>query len=300
MAKIVQGTSFGGVINYVLNREEAKVIATKGIRNTDKDAMINSFEIQAKLNPITKPVAHISLNFSAQDSENLTDKVMVDMAQEYLKQMGYGNTQVLMVRHHDRAHSHVHMIINRIDFNGKRISDKNERRCSTKICKELTIKHGLYMSSGKENVNRHRLREPDKTKYMIYDSLVKNVPLSKSWKELEQRLKSEGIEIGFKTKGATSLVEGVRFTANNLSFNGSKVDRQFSYSKIDFALKQNVQSEQQLQQQTEPMHQERHEPNSAIASLGGLFNFSNTAFDPEEEEFRKHMLRKKKKRGVKR
>ena len=300
MAKIVQGTSFGGVINYVLNREEATVIATKGIRNTDKDAMINSFEIQAKLNSITKPVAHISLNFSDQDSENLTDKIMVDMAQEYLKQMGYGNTQVLMVRHHDRAHPHVHLIINRIDFNGKRISDKNERRCSTKICKELTIKHGLYMSSGKENVNRHRLREPDKTKYMIYDSLVKNVPLSKSWKELEQRLKSEGIEIGFKTKGATSLVEGVRFTANNLSFNGSKVDRQFSYSKIDFALRKNAQSEQQVQHQIASTHQDRSEPNNSIASLGGLFNFSNTSFDTEEEDFRKLMLRKKKKRGVKR
>ena len=50
MTKTVQGTSFGGVINYVLNRDEAKVIASKGIRNSDKDAMINSFEIQVRLN----------------------------------------------------------------------------------------------------------------------------------------------------------------------------------------------------------------------------------------------------------
>ena len=50
MAKIVQGISFGGVTNYVLNRKEAEVIATCSIRNTNKEAMINSFEIQVRLN----------------------------------------------------------------------------------------------------------------------------------------------------------------------------------------------------------------------------------------------------------
>ena len=300
MAKIVQGSCFRGVVNYVLNRDEAHTIATKGIRNTNKDAMINSFEIQSKLNPITKSVAHISLNFSTQDKDKLTDKVMAEIADEYLKKMGYGNTQVLMVRHEDKKHPHVHMILNRIDFNGKRISDQNERLRSTKICKDLTLKYGLYMSSGKENVNRNRLREPDKTKYMIYDSLVKNVPLSKSWKELQQRLKAEDIEIGFKTKGSTSQIEGVRFTANNITFNGSKVDKQFSYSKIDFTLKQNAYVERQSLQPTEPTHNQNYDQGSFSTALGGLFDFSdNPSTDPEEESFRKRMQQKKKK-GIKR
>lgn len=105
----------------------------------------------------------------------------------------------LIVRHSDREHPHIHFILNRIDFNGERISDNNERLRSMKVCKDLTARHELYMSSGKENVKRHRLREPDATKYRIYDTLVKNVPLSKSWEELDRRLKAEGIVMGFKT-----------------------------------------------------------------------------------------------------
>ena len=189
--------------------------------------------------------------------------------------------------------------MNRIDFNGKRIPDQNERFRSTALCKEITLKHGLYVSSGKENVKREQLREPDATKYRIYDALVKHVPQSKSWQELRSRLKTEGIELGFKTKGSTDQIEGVRFTMNNLSFNGSKVDRQFSYSKIDYALRQNNRTEQQSlppvqQSQHRPEH---HESNTIGDSIGSLFDMPilPNGTDPEEEAFRKRMQRKKKK-----
>ena len=302
MAKIVQGNSFSNAVNYVLNRKEADIIATKGVRNIDKESIIRSFETQARLGNIAKPVAHISLDFSAQDREKLTNQKMIEIADEYMKKMGYGNTQVLIVRHTDRDHPHIHLIMNRIDFNGKRISDQNERFRSTALCKEITLKHGLYVSSGKENVKREQLREPDATKYRIYDALVKHVPQSKSWQELRSRLKTEGIELGFKTKGSTDQIEGIRFTMNNLSFNGSKVDRQFSYSKIDYALRQNNRGEQQSlppvqQSQHRPEH---HESNTIGDSIGSLFDMPilPNGTDPEEEAFRRQIQRKKKKKGI--
>lgn len=296
MAKIVQGSCFRGAINYVLDREKAEHLASKGVRTSDKNAMIHSFERQAKLNPIAKPVAHISLDFSAQDKDKLTSKMMVEIALEYMKKMGYGNTQVLMVRHFDREHPHLHLILNRVDFDGKRISDRNEKLRNMTVCKELTAKHGLYLSSGKENVKRHRLREPDATKYQIYDSLVKNVPLSKSWAELEKRLKAEGIEVGFKTKGSTSQIEGVRFTANDLSFNGSKVDRQFSYSKIDWQLKQNARQHEFAQRQTfEPAQHHSHNTETGIGSLLSILPDMNDSVPEHEETLAEAEARRRKK-----
>ncbi|CDN32704.1 Mobilization protein BmgA [Mucinivorans hirudinis] len=188
--------------------------------------------------------------------------------------------------------------MNRIDFNGKRISDQNERFRSTKICKEITIKHGLYVSSGKENVKRKQLREPNATKYRIYDALCKHVPQSRSWGELRSRLRTEGVELGFKTKGSTDQIEGVRFTMNNLSFNGSKVDRQFSYSKIDCALRRNAREQQSI---TPTLYTPSTPTHSAVEQVsnafGGLFDMPilPNGTDPEEEAFRKRMQRKKKK-----
>lgn len=188
VAKIVQGRGFKGATNYVLDKNKAELLAADGLRLSTKDSIIRSFITQSSLNPISKPVAHISLDFSVQDKEMLTNRKMVEIAREYMEKMGYGNTQYLIAQHNDTDHPHLHLILNRVDSEGKRISDKNERLRSTQACKELTNKHGLYFAKGKENVKRHRLREPDKSKYEIYDALKSAVPRANSWQELTLRL----------------------------------------------------------------------------------------------------------------
>ena len=304
MAEIVQGRGFKGVLNYVLDKHKAEVLWADGLRLSSRDSVVQSFVIQGKLNPISKPVAHISLDFSAQDKERLTNQKMAEIAGEYLQKMGYGNTQVLMVRHNDTDHPHLHLVLNRIDNDGKRISDRNERIRSTKVCKELTVKYGLYFAKGKENVKEHRLREPDKTKYEIYNALKIVLPACKSWQELVDNLKRQGITVDFKTKGSTDKVEGVKFSKNGYSFSGSKVDKQFSFSKIDFALRQNSRAEQQsvapVQQPQQPTQSTpSHSAVEQIGSItGGLFDGildANSSTDPEEEAFRRQMQRKKRK-----
>ena len=212
MGKISQGADFAGAVNYVLNRKEAQILATKGLRQGSNESMAESFNIQAQMNSIAKPVAHISLNFLKEDAAQLSDKKMVEIAVQYLEKMGYGNTQFLLVRHTDREHPHCHIIINRVDFEGKRISDKNEKRRNAKICRELTEKYGLHISEGKDDVKRHRLREPEKTKYEIYDSLKRNLVGCKSWNQLQGRLLNDGVDIEFKYNGSTDEVQGVKFT----------------------------------------------------------------------------------------
>lgn len=303
MAKIVQGRGFQGVLNYVLDKHKAEVLWADGLRLNDRNSVVQSFITQSSLNPIAKPVAHISLDFSAQDREKLTNQKMTEIAREYLQKMGYGNTQVLMVRHNDTDHPHLHMVLNRIDNDGKRISDRNERIRSTKVCKELTVKPGLYFAKGKENVKEYRLREPDKTKYEIYNALKSALPMCKNWQELVAILAKEGISIEFKTKGSTDTVEGIKFCKNGYSFSGSKVDKQFSFSKIDFALRQNSRVEQQSVASIQPRQPVQSAPNHSASEqiesiTGGLFDGlldTNPGTDPEEEAFRKQMQRKKKK-----
>ncbi len=292
MAKIVQGRGFAGAIHYVLGKQNCEVMMASGVGVNSIPELIRSFVMQSKLNDIAKPVAHISLNFSTQDKATLTNDKMRAIAVDYMAKMGYSKTQFLMVKHNDRDHPHLHLIINRVDFDGKRISDKNERIRNMKVCKELTQKNGLYVAGGKECVKRERLRGRDKTKYKIYDSLHKNLPRCKTWRELTERLRRDGIETSFKTKGATSQVEGVRFTADDTTFNGSKIDRMFSYSKIDFALNQNQKAEQDIDCKVEQNHSSLgHELLGAIGSI-----FEDTApYDDESEEeaFRHNMQRKK-------
>lgn len=203
---------------------------------------------------------------------------------------------------------HLHIAFNRVDNNGRTISDRNDRFRSEKICKELTAKYGLYFASGKEHVKEHRLKEPDKTKYEIYNALKSVIPGCKSWQELFGQLNRKGITTEFKMKSGTNEPQGIKFSKNGYHFNGSKVDKQFSFSKIDFALRQNNRVEQQQYSVVQPKQEQQSQPQqgfsstgsgSLLGSVGGLFDgllTPNLAYNPEEEEFRRRMQRKKKKK----
>jgi len=253
-AKIAKGSSFSGAVGYMLSKKEkAEILKAEGVRIEPKELTAKSFELQASMNPnIKKPVWHISLNFPRQDKDKLTNEKMIKIAEAYLQKMDIRNTQYLIVRHHDRSHPHIHLCINRIDNEGKLISDKNEKYRSTKICRELTEKHGLYIAPGKENVNRERLIGYDKTKYEIYDALKQAIPKSKTWNDLEKQLKKNGITFQFKTAGKTTNIQGIIFEKDGIKINGSKVDRECSYSKIDSEIKSNAfQALQEVKRQSQ-------------------------------------------------
>ena len=256
IAKIIKGADFGGVINYMLSKQEGKamVLASNNIGFTDQNLCVHEFVLQASMRPnVQKPVCHTILSFSANDADQLTDDVMIKIANEYLEKMGYGDTQSLIVRHSDRQHPHLHICINRIGNNGKTISDRNEKYRSTKICRELTERYGLTIGEGKQEVNRLRLRGEDKLRYEIFDAIKVVLPQSQTWKDFVAELEQQDITTRFKTKGNTDVVQGIIFEKDGCSFSGSKIDRSCSFSRLNAAIERNSHKQEQIHLQNEPM-----------------------------------------------
>ena len=256
IAKIIKGADFGGVINYMLSKQEGKamVLASNNIGFTDQNLCVHEFALQASMRPnVQKPVCHTILSFSSSDTERLTDDVMVKIANEYLEKMGYGDTQSLIVRHSDRHHPHLHICINRIGNNGKTISDHNEKYRSTKICRELTERYGLTIGEGKQEVNRSRLRGEDKLRYEIFDTIKSILLQSQTWKDFVAGLEQQGITTRFKTKGNTDVVQGIIFEKDGCSFSGSKIDRSCSFSRLNAEIEQNSHKQEKTNLQNEPM-----------------------------------------------
>ncbi len=304
IAKIVKGSSFKGVVNYILDKEkDAKILICDGLFVENKNTIAMSFDAQSKMNPkVTKPVGHISLAFHKEDEHRLTDRAMAGIALEYLKEMGITDTQVLIVRHFDKEHPHVHIAFNRIANNGRTISDRNERIRSARICKELTKKYNLYFASGKERVKQHRLKEPDKTKYGLYSILKSEVSRCGDWQQLAANLEKQGVDMRFKYKGKSDEVQGVVFIMNGYSFSGSKIDRQFSYSKIDAALERNRRTERMempppSRHEELPTFQPESRGNDDLYSGSiGLFMPDNANAQADENYFEEQLKRRNKKK----
>ena len=299
----MKGSGFKGIINYILDSKKGtELIDSSGVRTDGVSHIIQSFIDQTGLNPrVGKVVGHISLSFSAQDSPRLCNEWMVKVAREYMEKMGIKDTQYIIGRHFDKEHPHVHIAFNRIDNNGKTISDRNDRFKSEKICKELTTKYGLYFAGGKEKVKEHRLKEPDKTKYEIYQTLKAEIVQCRNWKDLLAHLKKQDIDVRFKFKSNSQEVQGIIFEKNGYHFNGSKVDRGFSYSKIDFALQQNNREHEQQMQGVADLISNVADVTSGLANgliEGGLDLFQTHGTVPAEVYNTLDKKKKKKKRKI--
>ena len=326
IGKITKGSEFAGCVAYVLREDKARLLVAEGVSGTPEE-MAEQFELQTLLNDKVKnTVGHISLSFSPEDGARLRndDNLMIKIAYEYMERMGIRDTQFIIARHTDRKHPHCHIVFNRVDNNGKTISDKNDRYRNEKVCKALTEKYGLYMADGKEHVNTERLRPHDKAKYDIYEALKQELPKATSWEQLREALHKQGIMTEFKYSRTGGRIEGVKFIKGKHVFSGSKIDRKFSFANIEKRLERNKKFREKYQQtqhtnetqrpsavprpQVAPVQREEPKPRyeesvieSVASGIGSLFTpsgYDATAAQEAEFAVEQRRLKKKKKRGI--
>lgn len=255
IGKVMTGRSFGGCVRYVVGKHDAVVLAAAGVRTQHVNEMINEFNLQRKYNPgLGKAVGHIALSWSAHDESKLTDEVMVSLAKEYLHKMKICETQYLVVKHQDKGHPHLHIVYNRVDNNGKTISDNFQRQRNVEVAKEMTLKHGFYLSPGKVAVNRDRLKGRDKAKYELYDAITLASKKVKDINELKQALVKQGIALHFKYKSGSTEIQGISFSKGEYKFKGSEIDRSLGYARLCQAIAEGQKKQQapQLPAQTAP------------------------------------------------
>lgn len=124
--------AFKGCVRYVLGKEQAKLLSAEGVLLGNAENIIRSFHTQSLMKPnIKHPVGHISLSYSPDDKDRLSDGTMVALAKEYMEEMGIRDTQYIIVRHFDNGNPHVHLVYNRIrrafNYQRKHRQRKHER-----------------------------------------------------------------------------------------------------------------------------------------------------------------------------
>lgn len=307
IAKIVKGASFKGCVQYVTGKDNATVLVSYGVLLGSVSEIADSFEYQRQLNPrVSKSVGHIALSFKPEDKDRLTDEMMTKIALEYMELMGIKDTQFLLVRHHNTANPHCHLVYNRVDNNGKTISDKMERRRSEKVVKQLKDKYGLTYSDGKGQTRTERLHYTERTKFEVKNAVNAALKDSKDWRDFIRKLQQRGVEVEFKRRrGNDDVIDGITFIKDGVRFKGSQIGRQFSFAKLNERLANDEQraavnhepTSRNEQPGLEPVLEQHHNHEPSFDFSLGLFDTNNPVNDPAEEEFRRRMQRKKKKRG---
>ena len=312
IGKLKKGASFGGCVRYVTGKDEAKILASDGVLLGTNAEIVQSFELQRQLNPrIKKPVGHIALSFKPEDKPRLTDDFMAKIALEYMQMMGNTKTQFIIVRHHNTDNPHCHIVYNRINNEGKLISDRNDYRRNEQVTKVLKSKYGLTYGTDKSKTNTRKLRNAERAKYEIHNVVKDVLKTAGSWQKFKNELAKRGVllEFVYKDKEQTK-VQGIRFSKDGYSFKGTQTSRDYSFGKLNARFEE---TENQVSAKTTPTrqyeqgyHKSNHEPSMSDSSQDpwdgissiGLFAPANAqTFEPFPEDESAKKKKKKRRRG---
>ena len=255
-------------------------------------------------------MGHIALSFKPEDKPRLTDEFMAKITLEYMQMMGITDTQFIIVRHHNTDNPHCHIVYNRINNEGKLISDRNDYRRNEQVTKSLKSKYGLTYGTDKSKTNTRKLRNAERAKYEIHNAVKDALKVVENWQKFKNELAKRGVHLEFvyKDKERTK-VQGIRFSKDGYSFKGTQISREYSFVKLDARLgteynrvspraesMQGGQPSCHQVEQTQPTAEHTQDPWSGISSIG-LFAPSNAqTYEPfPEDESAKKKKRKRRK-----
>jgi len=162
VAKINVGSSLYGALSYngeKVNEGEGKLLVAhkvfdQGDGKLDIARCMEDFKryIPEQVRS-EKPIAHISLNPHPDDK--LNDAELMNIAQEYMEKIGYGNQPYVVFKHSDISREHLHIVTLNVDERGRKLSDRYIHRRSKRATDALEQKYGLHPSGSR----RQRLEQ---------------------------------------------------------------------------------------------------------------------------------------------
>lgn len=240
IAKLVKGKGFRGVLEYDLQQEKGRILATNMAGRTPRELATEFGEIH-KLRPnIGKAVLHVSL--SAAPGEKLTDTQWREIGQRYLRGMGFTDNQYVITRHTDTEHEHIHIVANRITHAGGVVSDGQDYQRQETMVREIERDYGLQVVAPSHEAERRalskgeieqaiRTEQPSVRQQLqqLCDAAAKGCG---SFSEYQQRLADSGIDIIPVVQLEGAKLSGLSYRLDNVTLKGSDLGKHYTAAGI--------------------------------------------------------------------
>ena len=194
--KVIKGQDLKAAIRYntqKVNEGHAEVLSTHNlpIQGTEDTKLI-----ERMMRSFASPIKEMNTNIKnyvfhgviSPEEKDLSDKMLTDLAKDYMAQMGYANQPYFVVKHHDTDHTHIHIVSIDTDVRGKRcVNDSNTFRKTSEIRKNLEQKYNLT-SPQKSKKEQEKQSVENAMKFVSETSFLENDIPTKDYKNNIQRV----------------------------------------------------------------------------------------------------------------
>ena len=276
IGKIIIGKSFRGCICYCLEDKRQSPEKNMGIKNRakilsynlcygDKLELIKQFNEVKNLNPkLSKPVMHITI--SLPPGEHLCKGKLASLVEDCSKDLGFEKNQYISLAHNDTIHQHIHIVANRVGFDGRTLKDSNNYQKIAEYCRRMELKYDLKQVLSPRRFLAEEFRDIprlDTRKELLRQNICECLTNAKNYQEFEQKMNQRHYKV-FKARGIAFIdPQKVRVKGSEVGYALSKIEKILSlHHELKKAVLQGdkIKQEQKLQlhQQEKTINHEKH------------------------------------------
>lgn len=289
IGKITIGKSFGGCIRYCLDdklelsREQKQILQKQdGLKHENRAEVLeynmcygNKKELTRQFNEVralrpqlSSPVMHITLSLDQEDV--FTTETLRQIGQDFAKEFGFEKNQYIAIYHQDTKHPHLHIVVNRVGFDGSRISDSNSYRKIANLCRKLELKYELkqVLNPGKfmtqqQRYEHSREQRIDQRKEHLKQNIRDCLLTATNFSDFVRKMEQQKIQV-IKSRGISFIDD------KKMKVKGSEVG--YSLSTIEKILSHSIERRQRLYQQLE--QEKKQSPKIAYEQQSKSLSFS--------------------------
>ncbi|WP_010249222.1 relaxase/mobilization nuclease domain-containing protein [Myroides injenensis] len=233
-------TCIGGaaLFNYVINPSKGYELARNNLSGETPKDMYQTMQILQNQNTRCKNnTISVVISPTIEDSRKMTDQDLENLVKDFLVglKLDPKGAQYIAYLHTEKEHKHIHILINRIDENGKALKDNYIGFQAQSIAHEIALKYN-WTSIRQENLNR---KEHLKTNQKQTAETIKKAHyfvLKERPKNLDQYINmmlAHQIEVK-PTVNKQGNIQGYRFIhlPTNTNLKASEVDRNLKLNEL--------------------------------------------------------------------
>ncbi|ENA1763931.1 relaxase/mobilization nuclease domain-containing protein, partial [Flavobacterium psychrophilum] len=242
MIGLAKSCSGGGALgNYICDERKGYELDRNNLCGETPKEMIEEMKMIQDLNQrATNKTFSLVLSPDIKDGKNLSDDQLKVMTHEYLNKLGIDTEKQQFVAfvHTEKQHKHIHIIANRVQPNGKLISDHHIGKRGQWVAHEIAKERGL-VSAKEKMFEKIKNNEQNKGEFKVlkneifkkHQEVIRDKP--RTFDNYIKQMNSKGLEVK-PTINKQGEIQGFRIvdieTKNN--FKASEINRSMSIGNL--------------------------------------------------------------------
>ena len=218
--------------DHLHHKDRAEVLFYNSCFGNARDLANQFKEVRQLSSRVEKPVLHISLRLAP--GETLSKDRLTEIGRACAEEFKFDKNQYICILHKDTRDQHIHIVVNRVGYNGRAVNLSNNYLRMANFCRKMELKHDLQQVLSPRiflSKEQRLIPRQDARKEGLKKNIREALKTAASYADFEQKMKSLGYQV-LKGRGISFVDEKkVKIKGSEVGFSLMKIEKILDLNK---------------------------------------------------------------------